>query len=103
MSQKINGKSYKTSNGVTFKILETEAYSKSKVSPQYKQILDYKSGLLVAISYRASLIPNVTTENGVSRLRKVEIDGRVIDRPNAISTALGITEGMKSYGMSEVK
>lgn len=81
-------------DGKVFTVLGAEAYPASKVSKRYKPILDFKPGLLVAISYRGALIPNITMEGGVVRITKIELKDKAYDRPHAISQAIGIKEDM---------
>lgn len=89
-------------NGITFKVLEIIPYPKKNVSPQYREILDFNPGLLVAVAYRGTLIPNITLSDGVVRLTKIEIAGKIINKPGAISKALRITEAMTSYEIKKV-
>jgi hypothetical protein len=101
-AKKLVGSSYKLDNGIRFKVIDTELYPAREVSHKFKTILDFKAEHLVAISYRGTLIPNITLENGVVRLTKVEVDGKVFDRPGAISRALGIEEYLTAYDIKEV-
>ena len=95
----IVGKCFRV-NGVVFQILELTAFPKEKVSDRYKAILAFKPWLLVALKYRATLIPNITLKDGVVRLTKVEVDGKVIGTPLAISRALGIKKDMIPYKLN---
>ena len=77
-----------------FTVIEVEFYPPVRVSKNYKMILDLGPNQLVAIGYRGTNIPNITTDQGVARLLKVEIGRSMFDRPGAISEALGIKEAM---------
>jgi hypothetical protein len=95
----IIGKKYVTEGEVVFKVLGFEVYLKMEVSERYLGILDFDPGKLVAISYRGTLIPNITLKGGVVRLTKVQVKEQVFSSPKAISMALGIEEAMKPYGL----
>lgn len=97
------GKQYKLPNGITFTLTEVKSYPKAEVSSRYKDILAFKPGYLVAISYRRALIPNITLEAGVARIMAVDVNGTMYKRPHAISMALGIKDDMSSYPIKEVK
>lgn len=97
------GKQFKTANGVIFTILDVQSYPKSKVGERYKRILNFKPGLLVAISFRGTLIPNITLEGGVARLTSVEVDGNSINTTTAISAVVGVKEAMVAYSIKELK
>ncbi|TAN33389.1 hypothetical protein EPN28_02465 [Patescibacteria group bacterium] len=53
--------------------------------------------MIVAVGYRGICIPNITTDGGVVRLTKVEVDGKTFNRPKDISQALGIERPMRAY------
>jgi hypothetical protein len=86
---------------VKFEILEVESYSIDKVSKQYKEILKFRPGYLVAVSYRGTFIPNITTDSGVARLTKVRVNDEVYNRPGSISSVIGIKEAMYAYEIVE--
>lgn len=90
----IIGQTYETATGVKFIVIDAEPYPAIKISERYKKILDLDSGQLVAVNYRGTLIPNITVQGGVARLTKVDVEGEIINRPGAISKALGIKDGM---------
>lgn len=94
-SAELKGKQFSLSNGITFKVLDVEFYPPSKVSRRNKILLDFEPNQLVAIDYRGTLIPNITTEQGVACLKSVEANGKTLTRPKVISAALGITESKK--------
>lgn len=95
------GKKYRIGD-VTFEILNVEEYPLEKVSERYKELLKFRPGHLVAVMYRGTLIPNITVDDGVVRIREVSVDGKAYDRPGAISAAIGIDEAMYAYEITEV-
>ena len=97
----LTGKKFRTAD-TTFTVLEAETYPAPKVSGQYKGILAFKPGLLVAVGFRGTNIPNITGGNGVVRLTKIEVNGETFDRPSTISKVLGIEKPMTAYPLSEL-
>jgi hypothetical protein len=97
------GTSYETETGLKFKVVQAEDYPTAKIGKQFKKILALKAGYLVAISYRGTLIPNITLDEGVARLTSVEVEGKVLSRPNAISQAIGIKVPMTAYELRKVE
>ncbi|HEY4493033.1 MAG TPA: hypothetical protein VJB98_00190 [Candidatus Paceibacterota bacterium] len=97
----LTGKAFRT-NGTTFTILATEAYPTDRISDRYVELVGFGPGQLVAVPYRGICIPNITQNDGVMRLTKVEVNGQTYDRPKAISTALGVSQPMHPYPLSEV-
>jgi len=97
----LKGKKYQTGK-VTFTVLEGENFPAGKVSPRYKDILAFRSGLLVAVGFRGICIPNITYDKGVVRLLRVEVGGQVFNRPGDISRAIGVEEPMVPYQLREV-
>ncbi len=96
--KKIINSSYEIINaGLVFKVLNAEAYPAEKISKQYKKLLTIESKHLVAINHRGTLIPNITLKDGVVRITSIEIDGKTINKPKAISEALGIKVAMEGY------
>ena len=92
-----------TISGKPFRVIDAEPYPPSKVSFNYKTILEYDSGFLIAIKFRGTFIPNITLDAAVARLKKVEIGRKILDRPGIISKALGIKNEMIPYKITEVK
>jgi len=88
--------------GTTFKVLEVENYPAMKVSRHYRGILAFKPGILVAVGFRGTCIPNITSVGGVVRLTKVKVDDKTYDHPRAISEALGIELPMVPYPLEEL-
>ena len=86
----------------TFRVLGAEVFPAAEVSARYKGILAFKPGLLVAVGFRGTCIPNITGEDGVVRLTSIEINGNVFDRPSTISKALGIEKPMVAYPLQEL-
>lgn len=97
----ITGNAYRV-NGVTFKVVAAEAYQKEKVSDRYREILKFRKGVVVAVAFRGTLIPNVTLKDGVARLTEVEVAGVNYKNPKAISQALGISEAMYAYDLEKL-
>lgn len=91
-----------TTGSVTFTVVDAETYAKPRVSNRYREILAFKPGFLVAVSHRGTCIPNITGTNGVARLTAVEVDGKIFNRPGAISQALGVDTPMKPYALREL-
>ena len=92
------GRKYVAPDERSFTVIAVEPYSRDKVSDQYREILDLPPGMLVAVPYRGTLIPNITLKGGVARLTKVQIaGGSVLKRPGAISAALGIRYPFSGY------
>ena len=85
-------------NGCSFTVTAVEPYPRDKVSEQYREILDLPPGMLVAVPYRGTLIPNITLKGGVARLTEVQVIGdSLLKRPGAISAALGIRYPFAGY------
>ena len=99
--QSVRGRMYRV-NKVVFQVLEIEPYPKSKVSERYKEILELRPGVLAAISYRGTLIPNITLVNGVARLLRVKVGDKVWKTPKTISAALGVKGAMLSYNLKKL-
>ncbi len=95
------GKKYAVGS-VTFEIVDVEEYPADKVSEQYKDILKFRAGYLVAVTYRGIFIPNITVEHGVIRLNKILVTGRIYERPGAISEVLDIDESMYAYELTQL-
>jgi hypothetical protein len=93
----IIGKKYQTLTGVEFEVLAVDIYQSADVSNQYKPILGFTKGELVAINYRGTLIPNITLPGEVIRLTKIAVAGKIFDRPKVISDALGIENALTPY------
>lgn len=90
-----------TANGVQFKVTKIDPYPRSRISDRYREILYFPPGVLVAIPYRGTLIPNITLSKGVVRLLEVEVDGELYDNPKAISQTLKVEEAMYSYDLTK--
>lgn len=89
-------------NGVEFMVRRIEPYPREKVSERYKDVLNFQRGVLVAVSHRGTLIPNITLTGGVVRLLEIEIDNLgICKNPKAICEALGIKGAMYPYDISE--
>lgn len=99
MKKQLIGKSFTSFNGTSFKVISIESYPKAKVSARYEQILNFKAGFLVAVSFRGVLIPNITLEEGVARLTAIEVDGQIVKTAKSISDILGIKQGMTAYSV----
>jgi hypothetical protein len=89
-------------NGVRFKVLGADKFPIDFVSPRYQKILEFPVGKMVAVSFRGTLIPNITMKGGVTRLTQIEVMGLVYDRPKHISEALLIGEAMRAYDLEEI-
>lgn len=94
-SAELKGKQFSLPSGITFKVLDIKFFSPNDVGKNNKRLLDFEPNQLVAINYRGTFIPNITTEQGVACLTSVEVGGRTLTRPKAISEALGITKSME--------
>jgi hypothetical protein len=84
-----------------FTVVQIKPYSRGEVSKRYKEILRFRSGVLVAVPYRGILIPNITITGGVVRLLQVEVDGEIFKTPKAICEAIGVTEAMHPYNLKK--
>lgn len=102
-SSHVVSSSYETEAGVKFTVAGIRNYPEAEVSDRYKGILAFNPGYLVAVSYRGSLIPNITLDEGVVRILAVVIDGKSLIHPHAISQALGVKESMTPYTIKKVK
>lgn len=96
------GGAYRTLNGTSFTVTAIEPYPDNKVSDRYREILDLPEGVLVAVSYRGTLIPNITVNGGVVRLTEVKVRDETYNRPGAISAALGIKKALVGYRLDDV-
>ena len=97
----INGRAYRV-NGVEFRVLESQPYPINEVSEKFKEILEHKKGLIVAVAYRGTLISNITKKDGVVRLSRIEVKGVFYKNPKAISQVLCITEAMHAYELEKL-
>lgn len=91
------GRTFLSPSGRSFTIVKIEPYPANKISSRYREIHRQPLGVLVAVPYRGTLIPNVTVKGGVVRLTTVEIDGQLYKRPGEISTSLGVVEAFIGY------
>lgn len=92
------GRKYTAHNGCSFTVTAIDPYPKEKVSESYREILDLPAGMLVAVPYRGTLIPNITLRGGVARLMEVTgADGKAYKRPKDISAMLGIRYPFAGY------
>jgi hypothetical protein len=87
--QELVGKQFRTGR-VTFTVLSVKPYPEEKVSDRYKSILDFREGLLVAVKYHDTCLPNVTLKGGVAQLTRIKVGDQEFSRPGEISKALGI-------------
>lgn len=89
-------------NGMEFTVRRIEPYPREKVSERYKDVLKFQRGVLVAVSHRGTLIPNITLAGGVVRLLEIEVDNRgTCKNPKAICEALGVKEAMYPYDLGK--
>lgn len=88
-----------TDRGIKFKILEVEDYPEDRISKQYKGIIQFPYGKLVAINFRGTHIANITYNGGVVRLTKIMVNGKVYDRAGTISDVLSIITHMTPYDL----
>lgn len=84
-----------------FQVVQIKPYPKDKISERYKGILKFHPDVLVAISYRGTLIPNIILTGGVVRLLQVEVEGKIYDSPKAICEVLGVKEVMWPYELKK--
>lgn len=94
--------SYELPNGVIFTVLSIKSFPAKDVSERYRNILAIKPGHLAAINFRGTLLPNITLEGGVAQLVSIEVDGKTISKPGAISKALGIKNNTDFYLMKKL-
>lgn len=97
----IVGRTFKKGSTV-FMVMRAEPYPRDKISSQYKHLLNLPPGKLVAVSYRGTLIPNITVCGGVVRLTFVAVAGLCLSTPKAISEALGIRHPNYPYALRRV-
>lgn len=97
----IVGRTFKKGSTV-FMVMRAEPYPRDKISPQYKHLLGISPGKLVAVSYRGTLIPNISLQGGVVRLTSIAVAGSSISTPKAISEALGIGRPNYPYTLHRV-
>ena len=95
------GKTYKAPSGCVFIVTAIEPYPDNKVSDRYKEILDLAVGVLVAVPYRGTLIPNITLKGGVARLTEVTVKDETYYRPSTISAVLGIKKALVGYRLAD--
>lgn len=98
--QAVVGRTFRGS-GIVFMVMGIKPYPSDEVSPQYQQILAMPPGKLVAVSYRGTLIPNITVHGGVVRLTRIAVAGSILSTPKAISQALGIRKANCSYALRQ--
>jgi len=94
------GKNY-TRHGRIFEVISVIPYPENEISNQYKEIMEFWPGVLVAVMFRGTLIPNITVRGGVVRLTGIKIAGREFTRPGEISRALRLKESMYAYKITE--
>jgi len=94
------GKTYRAPSGCYFTVTAIEPYPDNKVSDRYKEILDLPVGVLVAVPYRGTLIPNITVKGGVVRLTGVAVKDETYKRPGEISATLGIKKALAGYRLA---
>ena len=98
LGSELVGRTYVAPNGCSFTVAAVESYPREKVNERYCEILNLPTAKFVAVSYRGTLIPNITLKGGVARLIEVEVTGGgVYKRPGAISAALGIRYPFAGY------
>lgn len=90
-------KTYTTEGNTVFKVLKVKPYQEHQVKPAYRDVLSFKSGMLVAVNFRGTLIPNITLRGGVVRLLEVQVGDRIYSRPSDICRALGVQHPMRPY------
>lgn len=96
------GRRFIADNSVEFTVVEVEPYPADRVKPPYRDILSMGEWCLVAVAHRGTLIPNITVKGGVARLTKVRVGEKLLERPGAISKAIGITRAMHPIGLAEI-
>ena len=89
-------------NGVVFLVLGVGPSlidGSKEISQQYVKFPDFPPGVLVAISHRGVLIPNLIFDDGSARLTEIEVNGMRYNTPRAISDVLGINTAMWQYDL----
>jgi hypothetical protein len=96
----INGRRFKTDEGVKFEVHEGDYFSDRRIGRQHSKYLGgLRVGLLVSVSFYGKPVPLVTVDGGVVKLDKVEVDGALLDSAAAISKKLGLTETRQPVGL----
>lgn len=85
-----------------FMVMRAEPYPEDKISSRYKHLLNLPPGKLVAVSYRGTLIPNITLHGGVVRLTKIAVAGLILSTPKAMSEAVGVRHADYPYTLRRV-
>jgi len=103
VSMRIIGRKFLV-NGVRFTVCDTEPYAPGRITPQYRDLLKFPAGQVVAISYRGTLIPNITlgANEGVVRLTTVKVGEQVLTKPGQISRVLKLSSDMRAYALTPV-
>lgn len=96
-------RSFRTDEGISFTILETEHFPKQSIATQHRKYLsDLRPGLLVSVSFYGQPVPLITVDGGVVRLVKVECGGETLGESLVISKALQVTKTRQPMGLSPV-
>lgn len=83
-------KEFKTFQGRVFKILESRFYPLGEIAKQHRRYLGaLKPNLLVGVKFYGKIVPVITTTEGVNRILKIEVDGKICARASDISRVLG--------------
>lgn len=98
---KLVGKKFKR-RGMVFEITSIDSYPEKRISKRYKEIIEFRPDLLVAIDYRGTLIPNITVKGGVVRITGIRIGNTINDKPGKISEALKINKAMYAYKITKI-
>ena len=93
LSSAIEGRTFFVSEKLSFKVTEAEYYPEGKIGIQHRSFLSVlRQGALLSVSFYGRAVPVIVVDGGVSRLKRVEVEGQELQVPQAISRALGVGE-----------
>src|SRR3989344_5905285 len=100
MARTLKGQTFRTDEGVRFKVLEGDYFSPGRIGKAHSRYLhSLRGGLLVSVSFRGYPVPVITVSSGVVRLVEVELNGTTHKGSAAISKLLGVSETRQPMGL----
>ncbi len=100
LPKNIEGKSFKTDEGVRFRVVKGDHFSRNSIGRQHHKYLNsLRPGLLVSTSFYGQPVPLIVVNDGVVRLVAVEtVDGQ-LEGSLAISKHLKVLETRQPVGL----
>lgn len=100
LPKNIDGKDFKTDDGIRFSVLEGEYFPQDSIArTNNKYCSTLRQGLLVALSFHGKPVSVITVDGGVVRLASVKVQDEEINTAVAISEALKNTQTRKPLGL----